>query len=205
MECEAFHISPTEGEVEAYISLIESIEDLDLFSSPEHAPILPAFNTQWRVSRREDYSQAEARKLAAVLQSRGFEASERVSLPFGDLYAWEIMAEFYGFAEHRKQLMGGPQSTRFPDYSSNSNSDIRALSGHRRPDGKFFDVSAIGPQRYNAVKVAISKALARLEERDLILRLWWDKSLGMKLTDSGFDLSSSLSANTNDNVISVSQ
>ncbi len=50
---------------------------------------------------------------------------------------------------------------------------------------KNFDPSVVGEKKYNAVQVAIHKAVDRLEKRGLAERIGGDSWRGVAITDKG--------------------
>ncbi len=141
-------------------------------------------------------TEALARPHAEGLTARG--ASARVKgiyEDWADLYTHEVLIAAFGFDQYRKvHIDGRPAPLRI--YKE----QIRA------PVGRFFDRSAIGEGQYNTAVVSVSRAFARLEERGLVVRLYagyeW---MGIQLTPEGFEVAASLSANTHDNVTTLSQ
>jgi hypothetical protein len=108
-----------------------------------------------------------------------------------DVYAWEVLESAYGFREHRRlDWSGKPAETRYGSSSGN-------FAGHRKPGGEpLFSRSAIGPRRYNAAHVAVSKAFYRLQERGLAKGfIFGGKAAGLKLTAEGVEMAERLSAN----------
>ena len=162
-------------------------------------------------------SQSMAESLVATLKTNGFDAWIRAEdQSSADVFAWEVTGKVYGFSEHRKRFMGGYESsTHFHSREivengikaqkplgenatvaevichclrGDRNRDDLEAAGRRRAGGKLYDVQAIGPERYNAAKVAVSKAFARLQERKLALVFRWPETSGIKLTDDGVKL-----------------
>jgi hypothetical protein len=186
---------PTKEEEASVMALVESLDDLDIFESDNKMPIWFSMESY---GSRPYYKPAEAEWVVEQLKARGFEARVKyMELHHADVYAWEVMGKVYGFDRHRKTLRGGPQGTHWS-----------ALAGkrahHRTPGGKFYDVQAIGAKRYNAAKVAASKAFKRLEERGLAIRFSWRTTTGIKLTEQGITMADQLMANRFDHVKTVS-
>ena len=79
-----------------------------------------------------------------------------------DAYYAEIMAEHYGFTPHPRV-------------------DLHS------PGRQHFSRSKIGPERYDAAKAALSRAMKRLEERGLVVVAQGANShwSGIELTDAG--------------------
>ena len=112
-----------------------------------------------------------------------------------DLYPHEVLIAAFGFGEHRRiEITGKPAPLR--GYADSQ----------RLPYGKFFDRSKIGEERYNTAVVSVSRAFARLQERGLVERTYGGYQwMGIQLTTEGLEVAKSLSANTHDNVTTLSR
>ena len=86
-----------------------------------------------------------------------------------DLFTTQILIEFYGFPTNRSE------------------------EGHWLKGGQNFNVSEIGEQQYRAGRAAVSRALARLEDRGLVVRVQGEYRnwSGVNLTEEGIALVSS--------------
>jgi hypothetical protein len=214
---------PTQEEEEEVIKTRESIDDLGLFGEKSGLPVRvhePAGKFPPLFRSRGSYAdRREVERIVEALKARGFEAGIRYEdIRHADLYSWEVLGKVYGFERHRKILLGGrPAHTHYHDREwaerqKYRNEDAKQswldIAGHRYSGGKFYDVEAIGPARYNAAKVATSKAFHRLAARHLAVHGWYsyfDYGTGIKLTAEGVEVADRLMANRDDVVTTVSQ
>ena len=88
-----------------------------------------------------------------------------------DVYYREVLADYFGFADHRAVNRRGSET-------------IRANFG------QSFNRKAIGSRRYQAAQAALSRAMRRLARRGLVTCLTGEHSRwsGANLTDCGIEV-----------------
>jgi hypothetical protein len=118
---------------------------------------------------------------------RGSEISVEVSADYGmgcDLYMHEVLRVCFGFGQHPKVYPGGAICTQ----PATGKADKR-----RHHTDHYFNRKAIGEDRYNAASASVSRAFRRLEERNLVIRLWFNGHfVGISLTPQGLDIGKEL-------------
>lgn len=105
----------------------------------------------------------------------------KVKIP-DDLHVYEAMVALFDCVEKN------PNVTRVP-------------SGRRmnRFGGQHVSVEKTGRSRYRAASASISRALARLEQRGLVTRVW---PSAITLTDQGLEAAKGLTVGSNDVITS---
>jgi hypothetical protein len=128
---------------------------------------------------------SDLQQAAMRIASRNREAEGRtLDTPGGaDAFYHEILAEHYGFEPT------GP--LRYPAHYGEH-------AGQRIAGGQKFSRQAIGARRYDAAKVALSRAVGRLEHRGLVqvrqaASSHWS---GISLTEAGVLLAKQLTVNS---------
>jgi hypothetical protein len=212
---------PTDEEEDRVMRMIESLDDLGsiLFDEDMRLPVTMGGTRRGSLpvceSARAYLDRREADVIVEALQARGLEAEVRCeTIPHADLYSWEVLGRVYGFERHRKPQLGGPAATHWPDRAQleqwgipddEKHKEYYELAGHRRSSGKFYDVKAIGAARYNAAKVATSKAFHRLKAQGLAEIFYWPEHTGLRLSALGVELADQLMTNRDANHKTVSQ
>ncbi len=128
---------------------------------------------------------SELQRAALCIAFRNREAEGRtLDTPGGaDAYYHEILADHYGFEPT------GP--LRYPEHYGGH-------AGQRIAGGQKFSRRAIGARRYDAAKVALSRAAGRLERRGLVQTRQATMShwAGISLTETGVLLAKQLAVNS---------
>jgi hypothetical protein len=115
-----------------------------------------------------------------------------------DLARNQIMAEVYGFPLAKRETVwlavdkygdvmtdeDGEEIVARREFRRES---LRDRNGKRDIHGKKFEMADIGRERYNAAQAAVSRAMARLEQRGLVTRVCGGYShwAGINLTPAG--------------------
>jgi hypothetical protein len=98
-----------------------------------------------------------------------------------DLYFHEILAEYYHFPTRYNKLR-----------------EIHPDGGHCSIGAQYFNRRRIGRERYNAAQAAASRAIRRLEDRNLVeYKAWaYHKGCGLNLTANGISMARKLMVST---------
>lgn len=148
----------------------------------------------WREDSLEEYlgvvlwgvylktnSYNETETLAEKVKALGYRCHVENIKSAAAIYTYDILGEVYGFAEYPISYRGGSGEYK-----------------KRFPWGLHFDRASIGEERYNAAQAAVSKALKRLEDRGLLVRLYvrgYGAWTGATLTEPGMQAARELLAN----------